>query len=274
MLSFAETLQMKRFIILTLSVFLAGQLYSQIGGISGSKLRSYCVDVVDHHHIEFEPAFYYGQSRKNWNDNGELQNSFLSSDSINRFSGVGMRFTYGLFDKLEVGVSIPLDMKTGSFGARYVLYQKNNTGFALMAGINIPMGEGSFNRGVKTEDNATQAGFGGVFTYQRGEHFSVDANLEYDHFLKEPTSTKIGTVYTSIDAGYYFFNRQLQLIGAVGYEHSHLENKLNQNRLTIYPGATIEANNFIIVLTFPFDVYGRNVNKTTGFSLALTLTFE
>ena len=264
---------MKKVLFLTLSIFLAGQLYSQIGGISGSKLRSYCVDVVDHHHIEFEPAFYYGQSRQNWNNDAELQNSFLSSDSINRYSGVGMRFTYGLFDKLEVGISIPLDMKTGSFGARYVLMQKTNIGFALITGINIPMGDGSFNRGLKTEDNATQAGFGGVFSYQQGEHFSLDANLEYDHFLKKPSSTKVGTLYTSIDVGYYVFNHQLQLIGAVGYEHSHLVTTLSQSRLTLYPGATIEGKNFIIVLTFPFDVYGRNVNKTTGFSLALTLTF-
>ena len=108
---------MKKLASLTLVIFLSIQLFGQIGGISGSKLRSYCVDVVDHHHIEFEPAFYYGQSRRNWNNDSKLQNSFLTSDSINRYSGVGMRFTYGLFDKLEVGVSIPLDMKTGSFGA-------------------------------------------------------------------------------------------------------------------------------------------------------------
>ena len=264
---------MKKLVSLILVIFLSAQLFGQIGGISGSKLRSYCVDVVDHHHIEFEPAFYYGQSRRNWNNDSKLQNSFLTSDSINRYSGVGMRFTYGLFDKLEVGVSIPLDMKTGSFGARYVLMQKNNIGLALIGGLNIPMGEGSFNRGIKTEDNTTQAGFGGVFSYQKGESFSLDVNLEYDHFLKEPTSTKSGSLYFSADAGYYLFNRQLQLIGAVGYEHSHLTNKLNQTRLVVYPGATIEGKNYIIVLTFPFDIYGRNVNKTTGFLLALTLTF-
>ena len=265
---------MKKHLLFSLLALFSVQLFAQIGGISGSKLRSYCVDVVDHHHIEFEPAFYYGQSRYNWNNDKELQNSFLSPDSVNRYSGVGMRFTYGLFDKLEVGVSIPLDMKTGLFGARYVLMQKKEVGLALMGGINIPMGEGNFNRGVKTEDNTTQIGIGGVFTYQKGEKFSVDANLEFDRFLKEPTSTKTGTIYTSVDAGYYVFNHQLQLISAVGYEHSHLETTLNQSRLTIYPGATIEGKNFIIVLTFPFDVYGRNVNKTTGFSLALTLTFE
>ena len=252
---------MKKIFLFSLVLLFSITLFGQIGGISGSKLRSYCVDVVDHHHIEFEPAFYYGESRRNWNDNRELQNSFLTSDSINRFSGVGM------------GVSIPLDMKIGSFGVRYVLAQKKNIGFALIAGVNIPMGDGSFNRGLKTEDNAMQAGLGGVFSYQRGENFSLDANLEYDHFIKEPTSTKTGSLYTSIDAGYYVYHHQLQLIGAVGYEHSHLENKLNQSRFTIYPGASIEGHDFIIVLTFPFDVYGRNVNKTAGFSLALTLTF-
>ncbi len=265
---------MKKILLPVLLTLFTLQALGQIGGISGSKLRSYCVDVVDHHHIEFEPAFYYGQSRHNWDNNRNLQNSFLTQDSVNRYSGVGMRFTYGLFNKLEVGVSIPLDMKTGSFGARYVLMQHKNIGFALMGGLNIPMGEGMFNRGIKTEDNTIQGGIGGVFSFQKGDNFSVDANLEFDHFLKEPASTKTGTIYTSVDAGYYVFRHQLQLIGAIGYEHSHLKTRLNQSRLTIYPGATIEGENYIIVLTFPFDVYGRNVNKTTGFSLALTLTFE
>ena len=264
---------MKKLILFFVLTWFGNQVSAQIGGISGSKLRSYCVDVVDHHHIEFEPAFYYAQSRRNWNNNSELNNSFSTRDSINRYSGVGMRFTYGLFDKLEVGVSIPLDMKTGQLGARYVLMQKKSIGLALIGGLNIPMGEGTYSRGLKTEDNTIQAGFGGVATYQKGENFSIDVNLEYDQFLKEPASTKTGSTFLSADAGYYLFKHQLQLIGAIGYEHSWLDTNQNQSRLTIYPGATIEGDSFIIVLTFPFDIYGRNVNKVAGFSLALTLTF-
>ncbi|HIE16223.1 MAG TPA: hypothetical protein EYP69_04785 [Bacteroidales bacterium] len=200
---------MKNLTILLLMTFLSVQLFGQIGGISGSKLRSYCVGVVDRHHIEFEPAFYYGQSRYNWDNNRKLQNSFLSSDSINQYSGVGMRFTYGLFDRVEIGVFVPMDMKTGSFGVRYVLLQKKNAGFALMGGVNIPMSDGVFNRGLKTEDNTTQVGLGAIFSYKKGTNFSLDANLEYDRFLIEPTSTKTGTIYTSVDAGYYVFDRQL-----------------------------------------------------------------
>jgi len=144
---------------------------------------------------------------------------------------------------------------------------------AIIGGLNIPMGEGTYNRGLKTEDNTIQAGFGGVATYQKGENFSIDVNLEYDQFLKEPASTKTGSTFLSADAGYYLFKHQLQLIGAIGYEHSWLDTKQNQSHLTIYPGATIEGDSFIIVLSFPFDIYGRNVNKVTGFSFALTLTF-
>jgi hypothetical protein len=264
---------MKHLLIFILTLMLSSSINAQIGGISGSKLRSYCVDVVDHHKIEFEPVFYYGQSRKHWDNESELEDTFSTSDSINRFSGVGMRITYGLFDKLEIGVFVPMDMKTGLFGARYVLMQKKRFGLALIGGVNIPMGDGTFNRGYRTEDNTIQAGIGGVFSYQKGENFSLDFNLEYDRFLKEPASTKTGSVYTSLDAGYYVFKHQLQLIGSVGFEHSHLENGLNQTRLMIYPGVTIETGKrYIIVVAAPFDVYGRNVNKTFGFSVALTLT--
>jgi hypothetical protein len=264
---------MKKIILLILLSWLGSQIYAQIGGISGSKLRSYCVDVVDHHKVEFEPSFYYGQSRLHWNDDSKLEDTFSTTDSINRYSGLGMRFTYGLFDRFEIGVSVPMDMKTGSFGARFVVHQNKNIGFALIGGLNVPMGEGNYNRGYRTEDNTLQAGFGGVFSFQKGENFSLDVNIEYDHFLKEPTSTKTGTIYTSIDAGYYLFDHQLQLIGSVGLEHSHLNSGLNQTRLMIYPGVTIETGKrYIIVLAAPFDVYGRNINKTVGFLLALTLT--
>ena len=264
---------MKKLILIIILSWISLQVSAQIAGISGSKLRSYCVDVVDHHKVEFEPAFYYGQSRKHWDNESNLEGTFLTHDSINRFSGVGMRITYGLLDRLEIGVFVPMDMKTGNFGMRYVILQNKNIGVAAIAGLNVPMGEGNFNRGYRTEDNALQAGIGGVFSYSKGNNFSLDVNLEYDHFLKEPTSTKTGTIYTSVDAGYYVFNHQLQLIGSVGYEHSHLNTGLNQSRLVIYPGVTIETGKrYIIVVAAPFDVYGRNVNKTVGFSVALTLT--
>jgi hypothetical protein len=184
-----------------------------------------------------------------------------------------MRIIYGLFDRFEIGVSVPMDMRTASFGARFVVLQKKDVGFALIGGMNVPMSEGTYNRGYRTEDNALQAGFGGVLSYQKGDNFSLDINLEYDHFLKVPASTKTGTIYTSMDAGYYVFNHQLQLIGSVGFEHSHLKNGLNQTRLILYPGVTVETGKrYIIVLAAPFDVYGRNINKTAGFIVALTIT--
>ena len=265
---------MKRILLLALMIWAGTTMFAQIGGISGSRLRSYCVDVVDNHVVEFEPAFYYGQSRRHWDDDSKLEDTFSTSDSINRYSGAGMRITYGLFNKLEIGVFVPMDMKTGSFGAKYIIYQKKQFGFALIGGLNIPMGEGLYNRGLRTEDNTSQAGFGGVFSYQNGEKFYMDVNLEYDRFLKEPVSTKTGTVYSSVDAGYYVFDHQLQLIGALGYEYAHVDTGLNQERVSVYLGTTIETGkNYIIILSVPFDIYGRNVNKGAGFSLALTLTF-
>jgi hypothetical protein len=265
---------MKRYLLLAFLIWTGTEVSAQIGGISGSKLRSYCVDVVDHHKIEFEPAFYYGQSRRNWNDDSKLEDTFLTSDSINHYSGVAMRFTYGLFDRLEIGISVPMDMKTTYFGAKVVLFQEQKIGFGLIGGLNVPMSEGLYNRGVRTEDNTVQAGFGGVFSYQTSDNFSIDVNLEYDHFLKKPTSTKTGTIYSSLDAGYYVFHHQLQLIGTVSYEYSHVENGFTQERLTTYAGITVETGkSYIIVLSVPFDLYGRNVNKSVGLYMALTLTF-
>jgi hypothetical protein len=156
-----------------------------------------------------------------------------------------------------------------------VILQKKNYGLAAMAGFNVPMGQGVFKRGYRTTDDAMQLGIGGIFSYQKGENFSFDYNLEYDNFLKETTSTKNGTIYTSFDAGYYIFNHQLQLISSIGYEYSNMGSGMNQSRLTIYPGVTVETGkHYIIVISAPFDVYGRNVNKTAAFAFALTLTLD
>ncbi len=47
----------KSFFVLVVVLFSGVQVFSQVGGISGSKLGAVCVDVVDHKKIEFGPDF-------------------------------------------------------------------------------------------------------------------------------------------------------------------------------------------------------------------------
>ena len=101
-----------------IALIIAGNLSAQVGGISGSKISSYTVDVVDHHKVEFEPAFYHFKSSKRWDENSTLKNFASNADSVKWVTGLNFRITYGLLDKLEIGADFSSDLLLGRIGMR------------------------------------------------------------------------------------------------------------------------------------------------------------
>lgn len=230
--------------------------------------------MVNHYNFEFEPSFYYSGSSKFWDNNRHLSNTFSANDSISNSFGMQFRFTYGLFDKMEIGVTVPFEASISSFGVRYVVSQNEKLGVALISGVNIPLRNEIQDKSIKTEENTIQAGLGAVLSYQQKANFSFDFNAQFISFIEKPESTKSSSVYMSADAGYYVFSHNFQIIAGLGYQH-HNYDSMNQFFVTIYPGVTIETGkNYIIVLNTPLDIYGKNIEKTFSFSFALTLTIE
>ena len=264
----------KSLIVLAIATFSVQQVFSQVGGISGSKLAAVCVDVVDHKKIEFEPGFYHSRATKYWDGESNLQNLYSTGDSTRAVTGMYFRFTYGLWDRLEIGVSISTNLAQSSWGARIVAFQNEKIGVAIIAGANIPFGNGSIDQKTRLSELLTSVGGGGVFSANITKNFSLDFVAQYMAFLKETENNSKGSWYFNADLGYYFFDHQLQLIAGLGYQNAVFENFTNQI-LTVYPGATIEAGkNYIIVISAPFDVYGENALKNAGINFALTLTFD
>ena len=105
--------------------------FSQVIGISGSKLGAYCVDVVDHNKLEFEPAIYHFQSKKTWDNNGNLNNFAMSGDSIKYISGINFRITYGLLDKPEIGTSFSTDLQLAGLVFPNIFFNNRKKGLAL-----------------------------------------------------------------------------------------------------------------------------------------------
>jgi len=265
---------MKRILQLIILFLFAINLSAQVGGISGSKLSAVCVDVVDHHKIEFEPSFYHVRSSQTWDKDGHLDNIFGSADSVNRNTGINFRMTYGLWDKLEIGGTFSTDLQMSSWGLRYILYTKEKIGFALVAGANIPFGNKPIDKTIRLADNLTSVGGGGVMSVQFSENLSLDLNAQYMAFTQKTAEDNKGTLYINADLGYYVFKHQLQLIGSLAYQQTRFET-FTSNTLTVYPGFTLETGkNYIIVLSTPFDVYGTHAVKNAGVLLALTLTFD
>jgi len=265
---------MKRIIRIVLALFISANLSAQVGGISGSKLSAVCVDVVDHHKLEFEPAFYHVRSSQTWDADGHLQDIFGSADSINHNTGINFRMTYGLWDKLEIGGTISTDLQMSNWGLRYVVYDKNKVGFAVVAGANIPFGNKPIDKTIRLADNLTSVGGGGVMSVQFNENLSLDVNAQYMAFTQKTIEDNKGSLYFNADLGYYVFKHQLQLIGSLAYQQTKFQD-FTSKTLTVYPGFTLETGkNYILVLSVPFDVYGQNAIKNTGFVMALTLTFD
>lgn len=264
----------KSLIVLVVCSFTTIPVCAQVGGISGSKLSAFCTDVVDHKHIEFEPGFYHIRAKKNWDGNGDLQNIYSSSDSARAETGMYFRFTYGLWDRLEIGTSISTDLTVSSWGARFVAYQTEKIGVGVIAGANIPFGNRDVDGKTRASQLMTSVGGGAVFSAHFSENFSLDFNTQYMFFMKETDNNSKGSWYVNTDIGYYFFQHQFQLIAGLGYQNSVFETYSNQI-LTVYPGVTIETGkHYIIVITTPFDVYGMNALKNYGVMFALTLTFD
>ncbi|MCK5857442.1 MAG: hypothetical protein KAG64_08130 [Bacteroidales bacterium] len=265
---------MKYAFLLSLSVFISSGLAAQIGGLSASKFGAQCVEVIGHKNVEFEPGFFHARSSQYWDRNGDLHNYYSTADSIKVVTGFYFRFTYGLWDKLEFGLSLSNDLEMSQWGVRYAFLQKEKYGLALISGVNIPFGNRTIDQRVRATNDLMQAGLGLVGSYAFTKNLSLDFTGQYLHFLQKTDDNEQAAVYLNADLGYYILNHQFQFVVGTAF-HATSNDGGSHQALTINPGVTIETgNSYVIVLSFPFDVYGKREGKNVAFNFALTLIFD
>jgi hypothetical protein len=253
-------------------VIIGLQVTAQIGGLSGSKLNSLCVDPVNRNQFEFEPGFSCATSKKFWNNAGEPVKTFHDDDSLITESGLRFRFTYGVTDKMEIGVTIPGDMTMSSWGIKYALVNKEKSALAITCGINYPFGNGIKNK--KDDESAIQVGLGAIYTWSPTDVLSVDFSAQGAVYFSEPESTANNYLSISADAGYYFFDGALQLAGGLGFQQYYYDT-MKQYVLTLYPGVTIETGkDFVITIIHSVDLLGRNIEKQHITDLSFTFTIR
>jgi len=259
--------------IITLSlVFVINISFSQVGGLSASKLGTYCTETVSAKAIEFEPAFSFASSTKMFDNNGATQNLFLSSDSTQLFSSFGFRFSYGLFKDFELGVSLPVDISTLSIGAKYKLPLETKMSFGIFVGYNAIVGNEVYVKRNTVHESTSSVAAGIIATYDFSEKFGFDFNAQYHKHFHTTVGGHSQGYTLSTDVGYYLIEN-INFIG--GFIYSYDNNKIitRQSHLfTFNPGIAIEkAERFILVLNSPIDLFGKNEYKSTGFGLALTI---
>ena len=265
---------MKRLLTILIFVFVSGSVSAQIGGLSASKLTSLTAKTVDYKKIEFEPGFYHLRSTKYWDSEGNLKNIFSTPDSIKVVSGMYFRFTYGLWENMEAGFSISSDLSIAQLGFRYQFLKKSKIGIAGIGGVNIPLGTRMIDHRIRATSNLMQVGVGLVSTCDFNENLSLDFTGSFMKFVKETDAHHKGGLYMNMDLGHYFFNHQFQVVGAASYQFIKDDDGGHQV-FTINPGVTIETGkNFIIVVSFPYDIYGKRETQNVAVNFALTLTFD
>lgn len=265
---------MKKLLFTSILIISSYALIAQVGGVSNSKLASLNIDAIGHHTVEFEPTVYHFSSKKYWDNDGSLQNLYGSADSINKNTGLAFRFTYGLWDKLEIGGSISTDLAASSLGIKYKFWSNDKMGFAAIAGANIPLGNKTIDNSSRYSKPITTLGAGMIYTAYLSDRLSIDATGQYFFYTEKTDYDYKGSYYINSDIGYYVFNNTLQLIAGFGYQGSTMRD-VHFNTFTMYPGLTVETGKrYVLVLQAPFDIAGKNSAKNVGVSFSLTITID
>ena len=267
---------MKKIIIPIL--FLILQIYefsmlAQVGGISASKLATLCTETVPYKSIEFEPMFSFSYSNQLWDKDGKLEYAFSSRDSIIVSSEFGFRFSYGVLKNLEIGVAAPAAMSSLSWGAKYRIPLGEKYCCGILAGFNLPLGNGIFSKNSQYSDVTPSIAGGIVTTFNIiEEKLCIDFDVQYQKYVKQVDDKHLGDIFLNSDIG-YFITKNIQMVAGINYSETRFEQKMNNSYLlTLNTGLTIEcAENFILVLNAPFDLAGKNVYKSKGFGMALTI---
>ena len=263
-------------VIITLSLVLAISIaYSQVGGLSASKLGTLCTETVPAQTIEFEPFFGFASSTSFFDTDNNVQDLFLSGDSTQFFSSTGFRFSYGLMKNLEIGVSLPVDVSSVGFGAKYKLPIEGNFTLGILAGYNAIIGNDIYVRRNSTLESTSAIVGGLIMTYEFSDKFSTDFNIQYQTHTNSTTEGHGNGMFVSSDFGYYLVEN-VNFIMGMNYFYKDLAEPDHSSQLfTLNPGIAIEkAENFILVLNSPIDLFGKNEFKTVGFGLALTIILD
>ncbi len=261
---------MRNLIVISFVILFINNAFAQVGGLSASKLATLNTSTVPKNAIEFEPSFGFFNSHYHWDNSSKLQNNFNDKDSAIVSSSIMFRFSYGLTDNMEVGVSICDNVSMANWGVKYNFIKNNNLQFAFILGVNTPLGNRNIDLQKKSNENSFATGI--ILTKEINKKLSVDANVQYQQHLFLQKNNHLQDYFINLDIGYYIFDK-IQLVSGFNYMIS--DGNTIKNSLIFNPGFTIEkAKDFILVAQLPYTISGKNTQKSLGFGLALTILIK
>ncbi|HYW94303.1 MAG TPA: hypothetical protein VE870_01805 [Bacteroidales bacterium] len=265
--------------VLAISLFLAVlplSLFGQVRGISASKIGAYNARPLPEATVEFEPQIATGWSDMMWNGAGQRVNRFPLTDSVERFTSVDFRVTYGIVDGLEAGIFATGDYELLSFGIKKRILESRTASLAFITGYNYAAGNGIISIQKRGLESHSSLPMGLAGSFRIGEKAGIDADFQVEPpFPVGNDMNKTAHYYFDVDAGYYPV-KTLQLV--TGFALTYGTRDFSGPRgyqLIINPGVTVETGrHFIIVLAAPFCVAGKTHYCFRSLQMALTLAFD
>ena len=265
---------MRYLIILLIGIFPA-KVYSQVKGLSASKLVSLSTQSVPYHQIEFEPSFSFFSANERWTNSHDREQLYRQDDSIALAKELGFRFTYGIGNKTELGSYITSNTSTIAVSVKHKFFDNSKVSFAGLGGVNIYSGDGVYSRQLCTDENGTSVVAGLIGNIELSEKWSADMDAQSQVFLNKDFNADCQNTFANLDVSFRAA-KKLQVINSFNYYRGNDKagNIINE-RFTITPGAVFESSGqFIVVVGFPVDVWGRNTEIYRGISFALTILFD
>jgi len=256
-------------IFLLISISFSTQVYAQIAGVSPTKINAINHTPIPKGTAEFEPNYGYTSFHEFWDNNGDLNNIFSTSDSIQVETSVSFRMAYAFTDNLEFGSFIANDFSNWSL--KYKTFENENIGLGVIAGLNLPFGNIIKNKSEKQSDQIANYALGVVGSFQLSAQASIDFNLQRQDYFSSHQELPNHDWFYYLDYGHYVANDGIQLMSGLSYQISPFE-EFKQTKLTYYPGVAFEmTDNFVVAINGAFDIAGRNTEKTNGIAIAWTM---
>jgi len=241
-------------------------MFTQVSGISSSKLSVPRSEILEKGSFEFEPSFIVAHSYNSFNENG----SSLSMYGDEVASALAFRVTFGISENFEIGSLLPSNMENIGLGAKYNYLNSEFFKTSLIAGFGLPAGN-TFLPDTTHNDNHYSASIGNVFSFSFSEGASADFMISYTNIFGEhPFNSLI-----SLQSGFgYYLNEEFQLIAEIS-GMTALSNGLYSGKLSVAPGFSYSVTNSLgIAAGVQYDIFGKNELQTLCYFAAFTILFN
>jgi len=259
-------MKMKNILVIFMLTVLPGYYSTNafaVGGISNSKVIVPGTGTVPKKRIEIEPFA-----------------SFLFADDENNTKtyDLGMRFTYGLLDTVEVGVTfffvtfedddlISTDSNFGNIepGLKWRFLEQEDyspTSFSLAyeGGMTFPTSG--------TDNNWTFEPLGLTLTKNFNDKFSMDNDV-----VLRIVEEEIWGINTNHGLG-YFITDWFQPVVEMAYIYSNIDNQDNEHVLNVTGGFTAPLTDYAtLIIGITKNLVSENTDDTLVITSALTLIF-